>query len=502
LTKTLFTYAKIVIFRYKMKKYQSTLIVLLVLSIVLVSLSQIEVAKAQGTIYIRADGSIEGTDKIQQDGNIYVFTGDIFDSIVVEKDDVVIDGAGYSLQGNGSGYGIHLIHRSYVTIRNMEIEEYDTAIRLYGGSSNTLHENDIVNNEWGIYVEYSENNTLSENNVTKNEVGIRITLSSNIILRNNRMNNNRYNFGVSGANLVDYVNDIDTSNTVDDKPIYYWVNEQEKTAPLDAGHVALVNCTGITVKNLNLTNNAEGVLLAFTKNSTITQNTITNNGEGIELRGSSSNNTISGNYIANNEGNGVNLHSSENNLFENTIIDNGNYGILLYFSHYNTISENNLTANELGIYLYGSTYNNISSNAITTNIEAGLWFFGSHHNSVLSNNITDNQISMHFEMQCLNNTIYHNNFVNNDLQFFADLDSVNFWDNDSEGNYWSNYNGTDNDGDGIGDTPYIIAESNQDNYPLMNVIPEFPSWIILPLLLTATLVVTLVRKRLQTRTFP
>ena len=50
--------------------------------------------------------------------------------------------------------------------------------------------------------------------------------------------------------------------------------------------------------------------------------------------------------------------------------------------------------------------------------------------------------------------------------------SVNIWDNGFEGNYWDNYNGTDGDGNGIGDTPYIINENNQDNYPLVNVIPE------------------------------
>jgi len=48
-------------------------------------------------------------------------------------------------------------------------------------------------------------------------------------------------------------------------------------------------------------------------------------------------------------------------------------------------------------------------------------------------------------------------------------DSINTtWDNGCEGNYWSIYNETDLNRDGIGDTPYIIDGNNQDNYPLMN----------------------------------
>ena len=105
--------------------------------------------------------------------------------------------------------------------------------------------------------------------------------------------------------------------------------------------LTLVNCTGITVKNLTLTNNGEGILLAFTKNSTITQNTITNNGPGIFFYGSSRNN-ISANYIAYNEGNGISIRGGENNLFGNTIINNSANGVLLYFSNYNTIRGNNI----------------------------------------------------------------------------------------------------------------------------------------------------------------
>ena len=77
--------------------------------------------------------------------------------------------------------------------------------------------------------------------------------------------------------------------------------------------------------------------------------------------------------------------------------------------------------------------------------------------------------------------------------------SNNSWDDGfpSGGNYWSDYevkypNATELDGSGFWDTPYIINGSNQDSYP---IIPEFPSLILLPLLLLATSLVTLVRKK-------
>jgi nitrous oxidase accessory protein NosD len=102
------------------------------------------------------------------------------------------------------------------------------------------------------------------------------------------------------------------------------------------------------------------------------------------------------------------------------------------------------------------------------------------------------------------NTFYRNNFVNNSKSVGYNwlLEGTgNFSDNGEEGNYWSDYTGADADHDGIGDTPYVIDEKNQDNYPLMEpvdiaVIPEFPSCIILPLILTATLAILTYRKLL------
>ncbi|GAG37705.1 unnamed protein product, partial [marine sediment metagenome] len=63
------------------------------------------------------------------------------------------------------------------------------------------------------------------------------------------------------------------------------------------------------------------------------------------------------------------------------------------------------------------------------------------------------------------NTIFHNNFIDNTVQVIESY-STNTWDNGAgEGNYWSDYRGSDNDGDGIGDTS--LPHKRVDWYPFM-----------------------------------
>jgi len=57
--------------------------------------------------------------------------------------------------------------------------------------------------------------------------------------------------------------------------------------------------------------------------------------------------------------------------------------------------------------------------------------------------------------------------------------STNVWDDGypSGGNFWSDYAGVDADGDGIGDTPYLIDDNNRDRYPLMGAFNTFDAGI-------------------------
>ena len=200
-------------------------------------------------------------------------------------------------------------------------------IFLWGSSNNTLASNNCSNNDHGIFLSSSgnnntpsgNNNTLASNNCSNNDVGIFLWFSSNNTLASNTMSESTCNFGVGGSSLSGYTQNIDTSNMVDGKPIYYWVDQKDRRIPSDAGFVGVVNGTNIAVRDLTLTNNWDGVLFAYTENSRIENVTASNNCFGIHL-----------------------CYSSDNMLQNNTANSNNNYGIYLYSSNNNTLYYNNL----------------------------------------------------------------------------------------------------------------------------------------------------------------
>ena len=376
----------------------------MILCFAVVAISQIGFVKAQDTIYIHSDGNVEGTDKIQRNGDLYTFTSDIYCPIIVEKDFVVVDGAGYTLNGSGSYYreGLDLSERNNVTIKNMQICGF----------------------EYGIYLQTSSMNSIYGNNITAN--------------------------GFAGINMA--------ALTIDS---------------------VVVGCSLNSIYDNNITGNSgEGISFHTSSENSIHDNNISNNGhDGLFLDRGSCKNAIVGNNITNNDRDGIMcvILSGSNIISGNNISDNKHNGVTLTLnSDVNIISENNIQNNTHGIAINNSLYPS--------------------KNTISGNNITNNDVGIVIS-QSSDSRIYHNNFDNNDIDFLAEL-GANALDNGSEGNYWNNYNGADSNGDGIGDTPYVIDADNQDNYPLMKPIeiPEFSSWAILPIVFAVTLF-SLVAKR-------
>jgi parallel beta-helix repeat protein len=162
--------------------------------------------------------------------------------------------------------------------------------------------------------------------------------------------------------------------------------------------------------------------------------------------------------------------SNDNTISGNNITVNTRSGIMLYgYSNNNSISGNNVANSFDGIYLDGSN-NDISENNITASYRCGIrLYYSPGNNSVSRNYIAKNQYGIGLEGSS-GNMFYHNNFINNINQVYSS-DSVNVWDDGYPcgGNYWSDYNGTDPDYDGVGDTSYFIDANNQDDYSLMGM---------------------------------
>ena len=187
--------------------------------------------------------------------------------------------------------------------------------------------------------------------------------------------------------------------------------------------------------------NNDGIVFINVTNGVIEDTIITENRNGVMFRTqyigkeNSENNIIRYNNITSNTNDGIN--------FEHTGWDHHSYNI---------ITHNNLSGNNRGIYMIMSANNQIVSNNIISNDEVGIMLDMCEGGGDF-------------------NKIHHNNFVNNGVnQAFERGGPTNTWDDGypSGGNYWSDYNGTDDDGDGIGDTPYPVPGGyNEDRYPLM-----------------------------------
>ena len=380
-------------------------------------------------IYIRNNGTVQPqTPLIERTVSSYKLTGDIANyTLEIQCDNIVLDGDGYSIQGNASrikGYddgnnGIIIENQNHVTIKNINFEQGQTGIRISNSSDITLLDNTFSN---GIYT------------------GITLQDSSEILIENSQ--------------FINLHTDIEVP-------------------------AVMLNGSRITFRN----------------------NTITGSSYGIKVIGSS--NIISDNLIecmlpvqmdmVNSSVISMNTISGPANWSGREPFI-GNEGI----SFFRRCSDN---------VIFGNNITGFVNQAIRT-------VFGCSNNTFYGNYIANSEVAVCLQDEAINNTFYGNTFAFDSCKFrIGDDVEGTSWDNGTIGNYWGDYEGTDNNEDGIGDSPYTIVGvkwdtnvggdvsfiAGYDNYPLMEptIIPEFPSWTILPLLVVVTLVGVIIRNKIR-----
>lgn len=232
------------------------------------------------------------------------------------------------------------------------------------------------------------------------------------------------------------------------------------------------------ISNNNCSNNGDGISLCQSNNSSILNNNCSNNEAGISLY-YSNNNSISNNNCSN-KWTGIYLVFSKKNSILNNKCYSNTYGILLGHSDNNSISSNECCSNDwYGIKLEEFSNNNsVSNNNCSNNRKEGIGLVASNNTSISNNNCSNNKEGIYLSGSS-NNIIYLNNFINNTDNVYSSK-STNIWNSTDKikytykgriytnymGNYWYDYNGNDDNGDGVGNTAYPVY-SDKDYSPLM-----------------------------------
>ena len=439
--------------------------------------------------------------------------------------------------------GIYLLDAKMSMITNNTVNYNSRGIQLSGSSNNTVtdntaslnegsgillassRENSLVgntvssNNYTGIVVHTSENNTFTRNTVSGNVRGIDLYYSIGDIFVNNTLVGN--GFYLQGDS-VEYWNshDIESTNTVNGRPVYYWKDALGGTVPSGAGQVLLANCNGTAVENQNLSIASVGIEIGFSSHVTIFNVTASANTEGGISLYSSVDVAILNSTTTSNDAVGILLVSSVGiTLSSNRMTGDG---ILLHgdlLQHWNTHTFNrsnrlngkmvayaknlvgpeilppigqlilancsqmtakylNLSDASAGIQMGFSSNNTILGNMISSNRWFGIRLYSSNDNVIVGNTISQTPWLGMSLISSSGNLIYHNNFIDNLAQAASEGLNPNEWDNGypSGGNYWSDYPGLDeksgpnqdqSGSDGIGDEPYSYWV-NADRYPLMS----------------------------------
>ena len=321
-------------------------------------------------------------------------TTDLGEKIQIDSNGITLDGNGHTITGSNTGNGVHLSSRIGVTIKNLNVNQFNYGIYLASSSNNTLSGNNVSNNDiYGIYLYSSSNNTIISNIASKNYnygsnygYGIYLSSSSNNTLISNIASNNNNFYG-------------------DDYGIYLFLSDNNMLSSNNASNnnagIALDKSSNNTLTGNNASYNNFGIFLMYSNNNMLNSNSALNNfgnvyddfdcsreygpppdGDGIALY-YSNNNNLSYNNASNNRCNGFYAKSSSSTIFNSNSASNntawgssylydGGYGIGLDSSSYSTLINNSMTGNRYNFGLNGQVEDSFNHNIDTSNTVDGM----------------------------------------------------------------------------------------------------------------------------------
>jgi len=376
-----------------------------------------------------------------------------------------------SVDVSGCMIGISIQKSSDVVVERCIVHENRFGVRLAGSNDVILRENNLfMNTGCGIGATDSNECTVVDNHSTDNRIGLSIGRSKSfMVCRNVFLGDGIF---IEGKKLADFSShEITTDNLVGGLPVYYYVGA--RGLYLDgalAGQLILVGCGNVNIKTMTFANAAVAVEAAFSEGVYMEYCTFEGNYEGVFAFKSSFISTeactFTGNYY------GAVFYSS--NLL--TVYECQFYGnqmcVVGSESADILVGTSTMVGNRVGLFLFPCSSVIVSGCQISGG-ELGILMNYCTRAWVYRNEISLNHNGFGFGAgieiyRGAKIVIEQNNFIGNDVHVLLYVRPDITWDNGwSLGNYWSGYAGTDGNGDGIGDTPYVIDSDNQDNFPVM-----------------------------------
>ena len=329
------------------KKQICVILILLFLLVSLYSNSIVSETSNKNIIYVDDDG-IADFSKIQDainnsfDGDIiFVYNGVYFENLIINKSVIMNGEDKYNtiIDGQKKNDTITIISNS-VKITNFTIKNsiYDinngwwkAGIRILN-SSIIIKDNIISDNRLGIFSKHNTNLTI-ENNIFLNDSILFYPYDTGYVKR-------------PDLNKKHFIHNIN-NNTVNGKPLLYYVDQKDMDISSNFGQLIAVNCTNLSIRNVSINNADFMVLLVFCSFCTIENSNFIEN-DGVFTLLSSNNNYISNNTFTNRfHGLLLDYYSKNNNIIYNNFLENSYCGLICeYYSNNNIIYSNNFIEND------------------------------------------------------------------------------------------------------------------------------------------------------------